>query len=295
MFSLKKAKTHFDIDLLRLQSPYGILNVVASVDKDVAKASYLYKISTLDIGSEKNIFALTEQAAGQIVWPRIDIDSLQLRSGTAQVGMSGMLNVQGDSSVTFTASELSSDQLPSSLLGDRFGFQGGNSTIFFEGPLHNPSLRGKGNVTRITAPQLPFPIQGNFDIAYRDSRVTLDHFLWTSADGIRLEATGTVPFQPGIEDMLPDGPLSLRAKVTIPEISSLEPFIPDMRTAGGTLGMDVDLSGNWQAPVGHVRIDGQNIRVPESVNYGISLLSSDCSQPFVARPSRSCAQVLSRW
>jgi autotransporter translocation and assembly factor TamB len=272
-FSLKKEKTHVDIGHLSLQSPYGKLNALASAVKDAVKGSYRYTVTSLDIGSDSNLFALTEKASGQIAWPRVTLESLQLQNGRARVGVSGVLDIQGNSSVEITASGLSSELLPPSLLEDRFRFQDADVSVQFEGPLQNPALHGKGSVAEITAPQLASPLHGSFNITCQNSRLTLEKFLWTSSEGIHLEAGGTVPFQPGAIDKLPDGPLSLQARITIPKINALEPFIPDLRTAGGTLDMDLDLSGTWRDPLGHIRFNGHNITVPETMNSRMPVFS----------------------
>ncbi|MCB2184299.1 MAG: translocation/assembly module TamB [Desulfobulbaceae bacterium] len=282
-FSLQKERAHFTLHQLRVQSPNGDLNIAGASDKDAAKGLWDYKLGTFDINTGKSSFRLQEQGAGQVVWPRIEIDALRFASDQSRVSVSGLLDLPGNSSLKVAVSGLSSDQLPFLFPEDGFGFQDADASIQFDGTRQNPALRSMGSVAELSSPQLPLPLQGNFDIAYQNRRMTLHHFLWTSADGIRLKAGGSFPFDPRADDMFPVGSLSLQAHIFAPEISAFDAFMADFGSAGGSLDMDVDLSGSWQEPLGHIRIDGQNVNVPEFENYEIPLLSSVSAELIATR------------
>jgi translocation and assembly module TamB len=133
------------------------------------------------------------------------------------------------------------------------------------GTAEAPTLRGTTTLDggRFGDFQAPF-LQGVVD--YADRKLEANLFLWRTGENV-LQIETRLPLDlglRGVKQRRVDGPISIHARGDSVDLGLLEALTPAVSRVRGMLGVDVNVSGTWDAPqfAGGVQIRGGSMSIP---------------------------------
>ncbi len=202
-----------------------------------------------------------------------DTLALLTRDGSGAVRLAGSLPGGAPGMLSASVVGLELGDLVDLLQGDSAVVAGLAALDFRLGGTRNtPTLRGSASITGPVLGEVRAPlVRAAFDY---DRRVLRSHVtFWRTGDPV-LEVDLTLPYDLALaaraERKLP-GPIAITARADSVDIAVLEAFTPSIRNTSGTLQLDLQASGSWNAPRldGTASIRGGRARLPAlGVSYG---------------------------
>jgi hypothetical protein len=146
-------------------------------------------------------------------------------------------------------------------IDNRFFFNDADIEAVMKGMPENPELNLTGNIGQIGRDGLPFPFTGSFKLGYSPKGIEIEEFAWTSHDRNQMNFAGHVPYDPLSPDPFLDSDLSVKGRVDFPALQDVAFLLEEYGIGNGAVSLDLDLSGPWEQPVGHVMLQAREVEL----------------------------------
>jgi autotransporter translocation and assembly factor TamB len=252
------------IDLAEASTPVGEARLAGQLLRGPADAHGDLEITTLTLSGQGAELAL--QAPGHIRFSRdgeLSLKDIALSGPTGRISLKGTLATHGNVDLLLVVSGMSSDGWLESLLAtERLLFSGLDARVHLFGPMDSPSLTMTGDLATISRHGRKTSLSGRFDLSYAKERLTIRQFDWTGREGQQLSIAGALPINLFGKTALGPGPLSLDAKVNLPDLTAVDFFLPHYIPSAGSLQGELHLTGSWNAPSGTIVFWGRDLSQP---------------------------------
>jgi hypothetical protein len=161
-----------------------------------------------------------------------------------------------------STSSLASDGWLGNYFNNRYFFHGADLEAFFSGLPESPRMQVAGTIEEAGATDGSFPLTGSFALQYSSTGIEIAEFTWKSLAGNQLTMTGTLPYDPLAPDPYLDGDLSLAGHIDFPTLEDISALLEPLGIDEGSLALDIELSGSWRQPTGHLLLQAENLSPP---------------------------------
>ena len=108
-----------------------------------------------------------------------------------------------------------------SLVTDQVRFSGLNARIHLFGTMNAPSVTVIGDLANLESQKDGLSLSGRFDLSYTNKGIIIRQFQWQGGPGQLIAVTGTIPVNFLEKPLLRPGPLSVDARISIPDLSCI--------------------------------------------------------------------------
>jgi hypothetical protein len=158
---------------------------------------------------------------------------------------------------------LASDGWLANYIAPDFFFHGADIEAVLLGVLENTQLQLSGSVSEAGATDVDFPLSGSFNLHYSSKGIEIEEFTWRSMERNQLTISGFVPYDPMAEEPFLKGELSLACYIDFPSLEDVAVFLEPWGIDKGSLDLDMELTGSWKQPLGHVLLQVENLEPPD--------------------------------
>ncbi|UCG11842.1 MAG: translocation/assembly module TamB domain-containing protein, partial [Deltaproteobacteria bacterium] len=262
-FKARSSGRRISIDLAEARTPVGEAKLTGQLLRGPADAEFDLEVTALSLSGQDLLLALS--SPGNIRFSRrgdISLKDISLSGPTGNIRLKGELAANRNADLHIFVSDLNSDGWLDSLTTDGLGFSGLNARIHLFGPMDSPSFTIAGDMAGIGSSADRTQLSGRFDLSYAKKRFTIRQFEWIGKEGQQLAITGDLPVNLLGKSALVPGPLSLDAKVNLPDLGAFAFYYPDYIPLAGSLRGELHLTGSWNAPSGTIAFQGRGIINP---------------------------------
>ena len=167
--------------------------------------------------------------------------------------------------VEITTRSLDSDAWLGNYTGTRYFFHGADIDAALKGVPDNTQVEITGTVSEAGGADVPFPLAGSFGLQYTSRGIEITEFTWRSFERNQLSLTGFLPYDPMAEEPLLDGELVLEGHIDFPALEDIGFLLEPLGIGRGSVAMDLDLTGSWKQPVGHVLLQVEGLEPPDKM------------------------------
>ncbi|MBW2465980.1 MAG: translocation/assembly module TamB domain-containing protein [Deltaproteobacteria bacterium] len=172
---------------------------------------------------------------------------------------------------------LSSDGWLKNFISNGYFFNSADLTAVFSGLTEDPQLELTGFLEEVGGKNIAFPLSGKFALHYSDRGIKITDFSWKSHEKNQLSLTGFLPYDPLKPEPFLEGKIILEGHIDFPELEGIGVVLKPLGISGGRLSVDMDISGSWQQPLGHIFLTADRIIPPEFLKqYADSLITVTC-------------------
>ncbi len=169
--------------------------------------------------------------------------------------------------VEMTTQNLDSNGWLGNFVDKRYFFQGANMKAVFQGWPQTPQLHLEGTIDKAGAEDVPFPLTGRIGLHYSSKGIEISEFTWKSHERNKLTLTGHLPYDPLAPEPYLEGDLSLKGHIDFPALEDIGSILDTWGIGKGSLALDMDLSGSWSQPVGHILFQVKNVEPPAGLKH----------------------------
>jgi autotransporter translocation and assembly factor TamB len=244
-------------DVQLIQETPGILN---SVQFTVAELIHTNATGTL---------ILTTPAKGSWQQDQLSMNAVFQVDERSEVvfKLDGAINKETTGEIT--ARKLDSDGLLRSFIDDRYFFRGADIKAYFKGLPDSPQVQLTGVIEEAGAKDVPFPLTGSFSIQYSNKGIKISEFSWKSYERNTFTLTGFLPYDPMAEKPFLKGDLSLVGHVDFPSLEDVAVFLEPWGIGKGRVDLDMDVTGSWDQPQGHLLLKAKGLQPPDTLRQYI--------------------------
>ena len=172
-----------------------------------------------------------------------------------------------ESVVEITSQNLDSKGWLGNFVDKRYFFHGANMKAVFQGLPQNPQLQLVGTIDKAGATDVPFPLTGSFGLHYSSKGIEISEFTWKSHERNQLTLTGHLPYDPMALEPYLEGDLSLKGHIDFPALEDIGALLAPLGIGKGSLVLDMDLTGSWNQPVGHILFQVKHVEPPARLKH----------------------------
>jgi autotransporter translocation and assembly factor TamB len=261
VFKLKSSGRRIHIDLAQVNAPLGEAKLAGNLMRGKTDAEFDLELTDLTLSGQEALLALKKP--GHIHFTRkgdVSLKNISLGGPNGDIRLKGSLTAQKKADFDLSISDFNSNGWFESLATDRVRFSGLNAHIHLFGTMNAPSVTVKGDLPKFNSPRDQISLSGRFDLSYTKDGITIRQFQWQGRPGQLIAVTATIPVNLFEKPFLRPGPLSVDARISIPDLTAFNFYFPDYIPSDGNLEGKLQMAGNWQAPSGtfNFRIRGLN-------------------------------------
>jgi hypothetical protein len=157
---------------------------------------------------------------------------------------------------------LDSDGWLGNYIAPGFFFHGADIEAVLLGVFENTQLQLSGSVSEAGATDVDFPLTGSFNLHYSSKGIEIEEFTWRSMERNQLTITGFVPYDPMAPAPLLDNEMSIKGHIDFPVLEDIGIFLEPWGISKGSVTLDMDVTGSWDRPEGHVHLEAKGIEPP---------------------------------
>jgi autotransporter translocation and assembly factor TamB len=262
-FKLKSSGRRIGIDLAQIAAPLGEAKLTGNLMRGKTDAEFDLELTDLTLSGQKALLALKKP--GHIHFTRngdFSLKEISLGGPNGDIRLKGSLTAQKKADFDLSISDFNSRGWFESLATDRLHFSGLNAHIQLFGTMDKPSLSVVGDLAKLDSPKDQISLSGRFDLSYTNNGITIRQFQWQGGPGQLMAVTGTIPVNLFEKPLLRPGPLSVDARISIPDLTALNFFYPDYIPSDGDLEGKLQMAGTWQAPSGTFNFRSRGLNDP---------------------------------
>ncbi len=251
IFKLRSAGRRAYVDLARVTAPLGEINLAGNLLRGPADANFDLELTDLTLSRQKNVLALKKP--GHILFTRsgeLSIKELSLGGSIGDLRLEGSLTGQKKADFKIDISNFNSHDWLESLATDQLGFSGLNARIHLSGKMNSPSLAVTGDLAKLDFQKDRLSLSGRFDLAYTRDGLNIRQFQWQGGPGQLIAVSGVLPVNLFEKPLLGPGPLSVDARISIPDLTAFDFLYPDGIPSDGNLEGNLQMTGTWESPSG---------------------------------------------
>jgi hypothetical protein len=197
--------------------------------------------------------------------------------GQSEVAIEIVKKPENETAVEITTRNLDSDGWLGSFMPNRYFFHNANIEAVFTGLPNNPQLQVGGTISEAGGTDVPFPLTGSFSLQYSSQGIEISEFTWKSHERNQVTVTGRLPYDPLAQEPFLDGDLSLKGHVDFPSLGDVAGLLEPWGIGKGSVALDMDVTGSWDRPEGHVLFQAEGIEPPDSLRkYMDSAMDFSC-------------------
>ncbi len=251
IFKLHSSGRRIHIGLARVNTTFGEAKLVGDLLRGPADAGFDLKLTDLTLSGKNALLTLNKP--GYIHFSRagdFTLKDISLGGPSGEFRLKGSLSTRKRADFDLVVSDFGSHGWFESFVTDRIRFSGLNARIRLSGTMDNPSLTVTGDLTKLDSPQKQISLSGRFDLSYTKDGVLIRQFHWQGRPGQEISVTGTIPVNFLKKPLLRPGPLSIDARISVPDLDAFGFYYPDYIPADGDLEGKLQMTGTWKAPSG---------------------------------------------
>jgi hypothetical protein len=197
--------------------------------------------------------------------------------GQSEVAIEIVKKPEKETAVEITTRSLDSDGWLGSFMPNRYFFHDANVEAVFTGLPNNPHLQVGGTISEAGGTDVPFPLTGKFSLQYSPQGIEISEFTWKSHERNQVTLTGRLPYDPMAQEPFLDGDLSLKGHVDFPSLVDVAGLLEPWGLGKGSVALDMDITGSWNQPEGHVLFQAEGIEPPDTLRkYMDSAVDFSC-------------------
>ena len=260
---MRSSGRQIHIDLAQVNAPLGEAKLAGNLLRGPADAAFDLELTDLTLSGQKALLALKKPA--HIHFSRtgdVSLKDISLGGPNGDIRLKGSLAGQKKVDFDLSISGFNSRGWLESLATDRARFSGLNARIHLSGTMDNPSLSVVGDLAKLDSPKDRLSLSGRFDLSYTTAGVLIRQFQWQGGPGQRIAVTGTIPVNLLEKPLLRPGPLSVEARIDIPDLAAFDWLFPDYIPSDGDLHGKLQIAGSWKAPSGSFNFRSRGLNDP---------------------------------
>ncbi len=160
---------------------------------------------------------------------------------------------------------LDSDGWLGEYIDKQYFFRGADIEAVLQGLYEETQLQVSGIIREAGATGIPFPLTGSFALQYSPKGVEISEFTWTSLERNQLTMKGFLPYDPMAEEPFIDNELSLKGHIDFPALEDVAVFLEPWGIGRGSVAIDMDVSGTWNEPEGHIHFQADGLEPPRRI------------------------------
>jgi autotransporter translocation and assembly factor TamB len=251
IFKLHSSGRRIHIGLARVNTTFGQAKLVGDLLRGPGDADFDLKITDLTLSGQNALMTLNKP--GYVHFSRagdLALKDISLSGPSGDLRLKGSLSARRNADFDLVVSDFGSHGWFESFVTDRIRFSGLNARIRLSGSMDNPSLTVAGDLAKLDSPKDHISLSGRFDLSYTKSGVLIRQFQWQGRPGQQISVTGTIPVNFFEKPLLRPGPLSVDARISIPDLTAYGWFFPDYIPSDGDLEGKLQMTGTWKSPSG---------------------------------------------
>ena len=251
IFKLHSSGRRIHIGLAKINTPLGEAKLVGNLLRGPADADFDLELTDLTLSGQNALMTLNKP--GYVHFSRagdLALKDISLSGPSGDIRLKGSLSARRNADLDHFVSDFGSHGWFESLLTDRIRFSGLNARIHLIGTMDNPSLSVVGDLAKLDSPKDRISLSGRFDLSYTKDGVLIRQFQWEGRPGQQITVTGTIPVNLLEKPLLRPGPLSVDARISIPDLAAFNFYYPDYIPSDGDLQAKLQMAGTWKAPSG---------------------------------------------
>lgn len=135
------------------------------------------------------------------------------------------------------------------------------------GPLPGTPLVVKAAFAGTSGTPREHPIRASLDASWESGWLRVAAFELAGSGGLAVQGAGELPVDPTADEILGPGPLSVRARASIPALEELAFLLPPAYALTGSLSADVVATGSWKEPELRLEIGGERLQPPPETRF----------------------------
>jgi hypothetical protein len=251
------------------EMPLGLLALqgefTARQEKPGKLESLQFTIAELEQTNSSGTLALVTPATATWQEGRLSIDAVFQLDGQSEVATKIERKPEKEFAAEITTRNLDSDGWLGNFINNRYFFHGADIKTIFSGLPRNPELRIDGTVNDAGGKDVPFPLSGSFSLQYSSKGIEIAEFTWKSLERNQLTFTGFLPYNPMAQEPFLEGSLVLNGHIDFPSLEDISVFLEPWGIGKGSAALDMDLTGSWNRPEGHILFRAEGIEPPDTM------------------------------
>lgn len=237
------------IDAADVQTDMGEIKMAGVFLRGSSDTEFDLRLTQLTLSNRDELLALGAPVdihfskAGELV-----VGELFLKGPPGSIRLNGIVSSRGESDFRVVVSDLNDGDWFQPLVSRHLRFDGLTLRAHLTGTLGSPLLSVTGRLARISSRDARISLSGVFDLFYTKEGLSIRQFEWGAGGEQQVTVSGIVPLNLLGKPILPNGPLSLDAKVKFPDLRALYNALPEYMPSSGSFLGELNLRGTWGAP-----------------------------------------------
>lgn len=224
--------------------------------------SLQFVVTELAQANDSGMLALLSPVTGSWQQDRFSMDAVFEIDGQGEIVL-GIRKPPGkEVEGEITTRNLNSTGWLGSFTDKRYFFHDAEVEAVFAGLPKNPQLQLAGTISEAGGAGVPFPLTGSFGLHYSPKGLEVTEFTWKSLERNQLTITGFLPYDPMAQEPFLDGDMSLKGHIDFPALEDIAVLLEPWGIDKGSAILDMDLTGSWNQPEGHVHFQVKGIEPP---------------------------------
>jgi len=227
--------------------------------------SFNFEITEITQENGSGVLSLLAPATGTWQDDLLKMNGTFHLDGKGEIAM-GISRAPGkEIAMEISTRSLDSDGWLGNYINPGFFFHGADVEAVLLGIPENTQLQLSGTVSEAGASDVDFPLSGSFNLFYSYKGIEISEFIWKSFERNQLTISGFLPYDPLAEEPFLKGELSLAGEVDFPSLEDVAVFLEPWGIGKGSVALNMDLTGSWQQPQGHVILRVEDLEPPDSM------------------------------
>jgi len=251
VFKLHSSGRRIHIGPAKVNTPLGEAKLVGNLLRGPADEYFDLELTNLTLSGQNALWILNKP--GYVHFSRagdLALKDISLSGPSGDIRLKGSMSARRNADFDLVVSDFGSHDWFESLVTDRIHFSGLNARIHLSGTKDNPSLSVVGDLAKLDSPKDRISLSGHFDLSYSKDGVLIRQFQWQGRPGQQVTVTGTIPVNLLEKPLLRPGPLSVDARISIPDLAAFDFYYPDYIPSDGNFEGNLKMAGTWKAPSG---------------------------------------------
>ena len=242
---------------LSLQGDVRLLQEKLGTVKSIA---FEFNEMTQENGS--GILALLSPIAGTWQHDTFSMHGAFLLDGKGEISTVFNRTPGKEIAVEISTRRLDSDGWLGNYIDTRYFFHGAEIEADLKGLQDNTQLQLTGSISEAGGTGVPFPLAGNFGLHYSSKGIEITEFTWRSLERNQLTITGFLPYDPMAQEPFLDSEMTLKGHIDFPALEDIADLLEPWGIGRGSVALDMDVSGSWDRPEGHIHFQAEHIEPP---------------------------------
>ena len=239
--------------------------------------SLQFTVTELTQANDSGTLELLSPVTGAWQQDRFSVDAVFQIDGQGEIAL-GIRKIPGkDVEGEIVTRDIHSTGWLANFIDARYFFHGADIEAVLKGLPDSTVLELSGTVSEVGDTDVPFPLAGSFGLRYSSKGIEISEFTWKSHERNQLTLTGYLPYDPMASKPFLDGDIFLKGHIDFPALEDVGVFLEPWGISKGSVVLDLDVTGKWNLPEGHILVKAEGIEPPETLReYMDSAVDFSC-------------------